>query len=134
MFSSNSTHTSHIVTGRMDAGTGCKQLPAWELAAYLGEMEAGGPSKSLAPLVGSKPWKKDKGDIDEDVGHLYDRTKMLYKEDYEPEPVLTRGMEDAISIISNLSPPCLKHKLSYPQQSYLVTHGTFLQNFSLFRI
>ena len=76
-----------------------KQLPAWE----------------LAPPVGSKPHKEDRGDIDEDRDHLYDRIKMLYEEDYEPGPVLTQGMEDAISIISNLSPSCLKHELSYPQ-------------------
>ena len=73
-----------------------------------------GLPKSLAPLLGSKPQKEDKGDIDEDGGHLYDRINMLYKEDYEPEPVLTQRMDDGISIISNLSPSCLKHELSYP--------------------
>ena len=57
-----------------------KQLPAWELATYPGELEAGGPPKSLAPPVGSKPWKKDRGDIDEDRGHWFDRIKMLYEE------------------------------------------------------
>ena len=29
---------------------------------------------------------------------------MLYEEDYELEPVQTQGMEDAISIVSSLSP------------------------------
>ena len=91
-----------------------QQLPAWELTTSLGELEAGRPPESLAPLVGSKPCKEDRGDIDEHRGHLYDRVEMLYKEGYEPKPVLTQGMEDAISIISNLSPPCLKHWFSYP--------------------
>ena len=43
-----------------------KQLPAWELAVYLGELEGHGPSVSLAPQTGSKPPKEDQGDIDED--------------------------------------------------------------------
>ena len=91
-----------------------KQLPAWQLATSLGELEAGGPPKSLAPSVGSKSQKEDRGDIDEDGGHLYDRIKMMYEEGYDPEPVLTQGTEDAISLVSNLSPPCLKHEFSYP--------------------
>ena len=81
-----------------------RQLPALELATYPGELEAGRLPESLAPLVGSKPQKEDQGDIDEDGGHLYDRMKMPYEEGYELEPVLTEGMEDAISIRSNLSP------------------------------
>ena len=71
-----------------------KQLPVWELATYLGELEAGRPSESLAPLVGSKPQNEDRGDVDEDGYHLY-----------------------------NSSPfPCLEHEFSYPLQSCLVTN------------
>ena len=73
-------------------------------------LEAGGPPKSLAPMVGSKHWKEDQGDIDENGGHLYNRIKMFYREGHKPDPVLTHGMEDAISIVSNISPPCLKHE------------------------
>ena len=43
-----------------------KQLQAWELLAYLGELEAGRPLESLALPVDSKPQKEDQGDIDED--------------------------------------------------------------------
>ena len=42
-----------------------KQLPAWELTTYLGELEAGRLPKSLATPVGSKSWKEDLGDVDE---------------------------------------------------------------------
>ena len=34
----------------------------------------------------------------------------MYEEGYEPKPMLTQGMEDAILIVGNLSPPCLKHE------------------------
>ena len=97
----------------------CKQLPAWELATYPGELEAGGPPESLAPPVGSEPQKEDQGDVDEDGGHLYNRVKMLYNEAYEPKPLLTQGMEDAILIISNLSPPCPQHAFSCPNSPVL---------------
>ena len=60
-----------------------KQLPAWELTAYLGQLEAGRSPKSLALPVGSKPQKEDRGDVDEDGGHLYDWVKMLYEEGYK---------------------------------------------------
>ena len=76
--------------------------------------------------MGSKPKKEDRRDIDEDQGHLYDRIKMLYEEGYELEPVLTQGMEDAISIISNLFPPCLKHEFSYHKQSHLITNSHYI--------
>ena len=56
---------------------------------------------------------------------------MLYEEGYEPEAVLTQGMEDAILIVSNLSPPCLKHGFSYHQESGLVPNVTFLPDSSL---
>ena len=84
--------------------------------------------------MGSKSCKDDRGHIDVDGGHLYDMIKMLYKEDYEPEPVLTQGMEDAISVLSNLPPPCLKNDFSYPRQSYLITNVTFFLDSSLFRL
>ena len=90
------------------------KLPALELATYLGELEAGGPPKSLALQVGSKPQMEDRGDLYKDGGHLYDRVKMLYEEGYEPKPVLTQGMEDTILIISSLSPPCPHHEFSDP--------------------
>ena len=102
--------------------TKLKQLPAWELTTYPGELEAGRPPKSQALLVGSKPQKEDRGDVEKDGGHLYDRLKMLYKEIYEPKPVLIQGMEDTISIISNLFPPYLQHEFSYAQQSCPVTN------------
>ena len=51
---------------------------------------------------------------------------MLYEEGYELKPVLTQEMEDAILIVSNLSPPCLKHEFPYAQQSCLITNVTFL--------
>ena len=94
-----------------------KQLTARELATYPGELKAGWTPKFHAPTVGCKPQKEDRWDRDENGSHLYDRIKMLYKEGYELEPVLTQGTEDVISIISNLSPPYLKHEFSYPQQS-----------------
>ena len=43
--------------------------------------------------------------------------------------MLTQGMEDAILIISNLSPPCLKPEFSYPQQSHLIPNMTLLPRF-----
>ena len=88
-----------------------KWLLAWELATYLGELKAGGSPEFLAPLVGSKPQKEDKGDIDEDRSHLYDRIKMLYEEDYELEPVLTHRTEDAISVVIS---PLLASSMNYP--------------------
>ena len=48
-----------------------KQLPVWELATYMGALETGGPPESLSPPVGSKPWKEDREDIDEDGDCLY---------------------------------------------------------------
>ena len=88
-----------------------------ELATYPGEMEAGGPPESLAPPVGSKSWKEDVGDIDEDGGHLYDRIKMLCEEGHEPEPVLTHGREGVILIISNLSLPAWSMRFLIPTAS-----------------
>ena len=88
--------------------TKLKQLPTWELATDLGELEMGGAPESLGPLLGFKLQGEDRGDMYKDRGYLYGRIKILCEEDYEPEPVLTQGMEDAISIISNLSSPCLK--------------------------
>ena len=64
--------------------------------------------------MGSKPQREDKMGVDEDGGDLYNRVKMLYEEGYEALPVLTQGTEDALLIVSNLSPPCLQHKFSYP--------------------
>ena len=51
---------------------------------------------------------------------------MLYEEGYKPKPVLTQGMEDAISIVSNLTPSCLKQEFPYPQQSFLIAIVTSL--------
>ena len=135
MLSSNPTYISHTVTCRKDAELDAKlkQLPAWELATYLGESEAGRPLKSLAPLVDSKSWKEDQGDIYEDGGHMYDRVKCFMERAPKPEPVLTCGTEDAILIVSNLCPPCLKHGFSYPQQPHLITNVTVLQYSSLFQ-
>ena len=89
--------------------TKLKQLPVWELATYLGELEAGGPSMSLAHPVDSKPWREEWGNIDEDEGNLYNWMNMLYEEGYKPRPVLTQGTEAAILIVSDLSPPYVKH-------------------------
>ena len=47
---------------------------------------------------------------------------MLYQEGYKAKTVLTQGMEDATSIISSLSLPCLQHEFSCHQQSCLVTY------------
>ena len=91
-----------------------KQLPVCELTIYLRELEAGGPPVSLAPPLGSKPWKEDWGEVHEDGGHLYDWVKMLYEEGYEPGPVFTQRMEDAILIVSTLSPFYMQHELYYP--------------------
>ena len=41
---------------------------------------------------------------------------MLYVEGSKPKTVLTQGVEDVISIISNLLSPCLQCESSYPQQ------------------
>ena len=54
---------------------------------------------------------EDQREVDEEGGHLYDCIKMLYEEDFCPEPVLTQGTEDAIAFVSNLTPSCLKHEL-----------------------
>ena len=110
-----------------------KQLPAWELAIYPGEMEADGPSVSLAPPVGSKPQKEDQGDIDEDGGHLYNGVKMLYQEGSESSPVFTQGTGDAIVIVSNLSPFYVQHEFSISKQSDSVTNMAFLLGSSFFR-
>ena len=55
-------------------------LPAMELSTYAGELGVGGTSESLAPLVGFKPWKEDRGDIDEDEGPLCNWITMIYEE------------------------------------------------------
>ena len=48
---------------------------------------------------------------------------MPYDEGYEPKPVLTQGMEDTTSIISNLSPPFLQLEfLLPPQQSHPISN------------
>ena len=74
---------------------------------------------SLAPPAGSKPQEEDWGDIDEDEGHLYDQVKMLHEEDYEPSPVFTQRMEDAILIVSYLSPFYVQHEFYYPLTVWL---------------
>ena len=83
--------------------TKLEQMPTWELTPYPGELLAGRPPVSLALLVGSKPQMGDWGEVDEEGGHLYDPIKMLYKDDFCPEPVLTQGMEDAIVLVSIIS-------------------------------
>ena len=104
MSPSNSIHMPSSVTRRMDVGiiAKLKQLSTLELAIYLEELKAGGPPVSLAPPVGSKTQREDQGDVDKDWGHLYDWVTMLYEEGYKPSPVLTEGMEDAISIVSTI--------------------------------
>ena len=48
-------------------------------------------------------------------GHLFECVKMLYEEDYHPEPMQTQGTEDAISLVSSLSSSCLEHEFHpYP--------------------
>ena len=107
-----------------------KQMQVWELTTYLGEFEAGGLTESLALPVGSKPQKEDWGDIDEDGGHLYNWVKMLFEDGYETRAVLTRGMEDAILIISKLSPPYIQHEFLLSPKSYFVP---ILLDFFFFR-
>ena len=77
--------------------------PAWEFVMYLVELEAGRPSVSPASR-GLQTLEERSREVDEEGGHLYDHIKMLYKEDFHPEPVLTQGMEDSIALVSNLSP------------------------------
>ena len=103
-----------------------EQLPAWEFAMYLGELQDGRPPVSLAPLVASKPQMEDQGKVDEEGGYVYDCIKMLYEENFCPQPMLTQGMEDAIVLVSSLSPSCLKQYFLAPQQSCLLTNVTFL--------
>ena len=91
-----------------------EQLPAWEFATYLGELGAGKPPVSLAPPAGSKPLMEDKEEVDKEGGHLYDHIKMLYEKDFCPKPVLTQRTEDAIALVSSLSPSFLKHEFSCP--------------------
>ena len=79
-------------------------LPAWEFGPYPGELEAGGPLVSLTPLLGSKPWKGDLGEIDEEGGHLYGHIKILYEENFHPDPVQTQGMEDALALVKSTLP------------------------------
>ena len=62
--------------------------------------------------------------------HLYDKVKMLYEEGYEPKPVLTQEMEDAIFIVSNLSSPCLQHEFYYPPTDCPITNMAFLPDYS----
>ena len=83
--------------------TKLEQLAAWEFVPYLGELEVGRPPLYLAPWAGSKPQREDWGVVDEEGDHLYDCIKMLYEDDFCPEPVLTQGMEDAIALVSELS-------------------------------
>ena len=52
--------------------------------------------------------------------HLYDQVKMMYKEGYEPSPVFTQGTEDAIAIVSNLSPFIIQHEFFYPFNSLIL--------------
>ena len=61
------------------------------------------------------------------------KIKMMYEEGYYPETVLTQEMEDAISLISNLSLPYLKHEFSCPQQSCLIANVTYLSWILLFQ-
>ena len=82
-----------------ELSTNLEQLPAWEFALYPGKLEAGGPHGSLAPTAGSKPWREDQGEIDNEGGHLYDHMQMLYEEAFCLEPVQTQGMEDAIGLV-----------------------------------
>ena len=56
--------------------------------------------------------------------------KMLYKEDYHPELVQTQGTENAISLVSSLSPSCLEHEF-YPCPFPLVPAFTKVASFPL---
>ena len=94
--------------------TELEQLPAWEFATHPGKLKAGGPPVSLVPLAGSKPQLEDQREVDKEGGHLYNCIKILHKGNFCLEPVLIRGMEDVIALVSNLSPSCLKHDFSYP--------------------
>ena len=87
-----------------DLSAKLEQLPVWEFAPYLGKLEAGAPPVSLVPPAGSKPWREDQGEIDEEGGHLYDHNKMLYEENFHPEPVQTQRMEDAIALVRIILP------------------------------
>ena len=75
----------------------------WEFDPYPGQLEVGRPSVSLAPQAGFKYQREDQGEVDEEGDYLYNHIKMLYEDDFCPEPMLTQGMEDAIALVSELS-------------------------------
>ena len=125
VFSSNPTDMSHTVTERMDVGTRCQmQTTAILGASYFSRGVGGWQAPKVLNLSSNlQAPEGDLGDIDEDRYHLCDRIKMLYKEGYEPKPVLTWETEHVILIVSNLSPPCLQHMyLLPPKQSCLITN------------
>ena len=69
--------------------------------------------------------------MDEEGGYLYKHIKMLYEEDYHPEPVQTHGTEDAISLVSSLLLSCLEHEF-YPCPFQLVLAFTKVVSHLLF--
>ena len=91
--------------GRTNVGAAWKAGAAASMGIFpiSKELEAGRPPVSLAPLAGSKPQTEDQGEIDEG-GHLYDFIKMLYEENFCPEQVKTKGMEDAIALVKIHAP------------------------------
>ena len=114
---------SHTVTGRMGVETRCQTETTTSHGANCLSGGVGGwqTPEFLALPVGSKPWKEDQGDIDDNGGHLYNWVKMLYEEGNEPRAVLTQRTEDTILIVSSLSPPYVQHKfLLPPKQSWFV--------------
>ena len=51
--------------------------------------EVGGPPVSLTLPADPKSQVEDWGEVDKEGGHLYEYIKIIYEEDYHPEPVHT---------------------------------------------
>ena len=97
-----------------------EQMPAWMFTTYLGELEVGHPLVSLFLPADPKYQAEDQGEVDKEWGHLYKFMKILYEENYNPKPVHTHGMVDALALVSSLSSSCLNPKFHlYPSQLYL---------------
>ena len=78
-------------------------MPAWMFTAYLGELEVGGPPVSLIFQADPKAQAEDWGEVDKEGGYLHECIKILYEEDYHPEPVHAHVMANALYLVSTLT-------------------------------
>ena len=85
-------------------------MPVWMFITYPGELQVGGPLVSLNLPANPTSQSEDQGEVDEEGGHLYKHIKILYEEDYHPEPVHTHGTVQTLALVSCLSPFFLNPK------------------------